>query len=170
MQTRLFLGGALFLVTSVASAETFLYTSALNGFQEVPGTTSQGVGVIQLTLDDSDLSASGTGIAFFLSGAATQFHIHNAPFGSNGPVVLDIGAAAISGNNINFDVTLPSQLAFNTLKTLLDAREGYFNIHTAKYSTGEIRGQIAPVVVPEPVALASLGMGLITLVRRRRKI
>ena len=170
MQTRLFIGGALLFVVSVASANTYLYTSALNGFQEVPGTSSQGVGVIQLILDDSDLSASGTGVAFFLSGAATQFHIHNAPFGSNGPVVLNIGAGAISGNNINFDVTLPSQLAFNSLKAILDAREGYFNIHTAKFANGEIRGQIAPVVVPEPVALATFGMGLVTLVRRRRKI
>lgn len=158
---------ALVLIGQVASANSFLYTSALNGFQEVPSTNSQGVGVIQLTLDDTLLTASGTGAVFFLSGAPTAFTISNGPYGSSGPVALNIGAGGVSGNSINFTTSLPDLATFTSLKTLLDARDGYFNIHTAGFNSGEIRGQIAPV--PEPMALAVFGVGLASWVRRRRR-
>ena len=155
------------LLGQIASANSFLYTSALNGFQEVPSTNSQGVAVIQLTLDDTLLTASGTGAAFFLSGPATAFLINDGPFGSSGPVVIAINPGSISGNSINFSATLPSLASFQNLKAILDARNGYFNIHTSSFAAGEIRGQIAPV--PEPMALAVVGVGLVTLVRRRRR-
>jgi len=155
------------LSAQAVHANTYLYTSALNGFQEVSATPSQGVGVIQLTLDDSALTASGTGVVFFIAGPPTGFDIHNAPFGSNGPQILNIGPGGISGVNINFTQTLPDLTTFNSLKSILDARNGYFNIDTAAFPGGEIRGQIAPV--PEPIAIASLGVGLVALVGRRRR-
>ena len=159
------LGVALF--AQVVQANTYLYTSALNGFQEVPSTSSQGVGVIQLTLDDAALTASGTGVVIFLSGAPTGFDIENAPYGSSGPQILNIGPGAISGISINFTQTLPDLTTFNNLKTILDARDGYFNIDTAGNPGGEIRGQIAPV--PEPVAMAVFGVGLVAMAGRRRR-
>ncbi|MBN9501112.1 MAG: CHRD domain-containing protein [Armatimonadetes bacterium] len=167
MWRKLIAGVALLAVMPFANANTYLYTSALNGFQEVPSTPSQAVGVIQLTLDDTLLTANGAGVIFFLGGAPAAFHIHNAPYGSNGPVVLDIGTTGISGSTVNFTKTLSDAASFASLKSLLDARNGYFNVHTAGFPSGEIRGQIAPV--PEPAVLAICGVGIANLVLRRRR-
>lgn len=167
MRRKLAVGLALACLCTFAQAETYLYSSALNGFQEVPQTNSFGIGVISLTLDDTTLSASGTGLVFFLSGDPTDFHIHNAPYGSSGPVVLPIGPSAFSGNDVSFDITLPSVADFNALKAILDSENGYFNIHTAAFPGGEIRGQIASVV-PEPATMAVVGLGLLGMIRRRK--
>jgi hypothetical protein len=165
MRRKLAFGLVLACFGTLAHAETYQYSSALNGFQEVPQTNTFGVGVISLTLDDSDLTASGTGLVFFLSGEPTDFHIHNAPYGSSGPVVLPIGPFAFSGNDVSFDITLSTVAEFNALKAVLDAENG--NIHTAAFPSGEIRGQIASVV-PEPATLAVVGLGLLGVLRRRK--
>lgn len=167
MRRKLVIGLALLGIGALAQADTYLYTSALNGFQEVPSTGSPGIGIIELTLDDADFSVSGEGLYFFLSGDPAAFHIHNAPYGVNGPVVLNIGTSAFSGNDIQFDITLAGQTEFDALKAILDAELGYFNIHTANFPDGEIRGQIA--VVPEPATMAALGLGALGLLRRRKK-
>lgn len=158
-----------------ANAAIFTYTAALNGFQEVPSVQTQAVGVIVLTVDDVAQTFSGTGDIWFLQNNPTMFHIHVAPFGSNGPVRLNIGPGAISApagpfsqRSVNFTLGTGALVGttFAALKSNLDNNQGYFNIHTDPFPGGEIRGQIAPV--PEPGTLAALGLGAVALLRRRR--
>jgi hypothetical protein len=57
----------------------------------------------------------------------------------------------------------PQQLAWLTAGYL------YIDITTATYPNGEIRGQILPVLVPEPGSLALLSLGVGALVWRFRR-
>jgi hypothetical protein len=63
--------------------------------------------------------------------------------------------------------TIPG--AFAALIAGLDAGRGYFNVHSTAFRGGEIRGFL--VRVPEPGALALIGLGLVLVAfatRRRR--
>jgi len=167
---KLFFVGALTVCALSAQAVTFTYTAALNGFQEVPPTNSQGIAMIVLTLDDNTLNATGTGTISNMWGQnLTGFHIHQAPYGVNGPVIVNIGPGAINlgAGTINFNVNLGANFA--SVKSVLDARNGYFNIHTDLFPSGEIRGQIQPDPIPEPATMAALGLGAAAIIRRRMK-
>lgn len=66
----------------------------------------------------------------------TAAHIHNAPAGVNGPIVLDLG-----------DPTSPIFLPNVDLTGLVDelfARQLYVNVHSAANPGGEIRAQLEP--------------------------
>lgn len=172
--TKAVLTGLVAVCAVGANAAQFIYTAALNGFQEAPMTPSQGIGTIVLTLDDVANTASGTGSVSFLTGPPVDFHIHEAPYGVSGPVRIPIGPTAFSAPNaqgvrtINFSVSLPiNGISFAQLKTFLDARNGYFNIHTSQFPSGEIRGQIMPV--PEPGTIVGIAVGTAALLRRRRR-
>lgn len=103
-------------------------------------------------------------------------HIHQAPVGVNGPVKFNILANVVgtvgSGPNFTyvFDGILPGTQA-DRLAVLaqLVAGNGYINAHTAANPGGEIRGQIECTAVPEPATFAAIGLGLLPLLRRRRK-
>lgn len=87
------------------------------------------------------------------------FHIHNAPAGMNGPVVVNF--------NSMFSGSLTSAVAQDILAKPSDY---YLNIHTQDYPGGAIRGQVAKAqAVPDSssTALGGLAIGL-TLIAARR--
>jgi uncharacterized protein (TIGR03382 family) len=155
---------------TTASAQVVNFTSILNGLQEVPANASPATGAATMSIDLStlaftiDLSFSG------LSSGMTIAHIHRAPAGSNGPIVIwldgmntptttptiPMGATSFSGTLTGTwpAIRLPELLAGNT----------YFNIHTGQFPGGEIRGQI----IPTPGAAALLGLAGLAAFRRRR--
>lgn len=150
---------------SFSQATLWTYTAALNGFQEVPPTSSAAIANVLLQLDDVTFTLSGSGTVQFLSGTATGFHLHQAAYGVSGPIVVDLGAGSVSGNSISFaSVPVPN---FATVKAAMDARNTYLNIHTASFPGGEIRGQVAPV--PEPASLIAVGLGVAAMLRRRKR-
>ncbi|MBV9467892.1 MAG: CHRD domain-containing protein, partial [Abitibacteriaceae bacterium] len=126
------------------------FTATLNGAQQVPPTASPATGSATIVLDTVTniitINESFTG----LTGTATAVHIHDAPAGSNGPVVVDLTGvpAATSG-------TVPQQTATLTSAQVTDLQAGnfYTNIHTAPFPGGEIRGQF---VLPN-VTIAKTG-------------
>ncbi len=99
-----------------------------------------------------------------IPGVVSPIHLHNAPAGQNGPVVQDVVVDAGTGLDVIDEFTLGSQSGFevNVNNQLVDTPdqfgsqiEGgaefieeavagnlYFNIHTAEFPGGEIRGQL----------------------------
>ena len=104
-----------------------------------------------------------------LTGDYTASHLHEAPAGVNGPVIVDLASLHVgvdprsglySGGNL---VLTESQEA------ALIAGNVYMNIHSTAFPGGEIRGQLTVVPEPEMVALAVLGFSGLVLAMRRRQ-
>jgi len=120
-----------------------LITTTLSGEQEVPPVMTAATGFANIAVNF--LTGQVIGMVTFsgLSGPATLAHIHEAPAGTNGNVVISLEPPAATSGVIFVSATLTPQL----LDALMN-NELYFNIHTALNSGGEIRGQI---IYPGPV-------------------
>lgn len=126
------------------------------GSQEVPANTSRAQGQAIL-----HLSRDGTTLSYKLIVAniqnVTQSHIHLAPAGSNGGIVVWLYPSAppaqlipgrsqgvLAQGEITSD-DLVGALAGQNLEALLGhLRSGnaYVNVHTSQFPPGEIRGQV----------------------------
>ncbi|HSJ07174.1 MAG TPA: CHRD domain-containing protein [Longimicrobiales bacterium] len=132
------------------------FRSHARGSEEVPANDSRAVGqaVFQFSRD-------GTELKYRLIVAniqnVTQAHIHLAPAGQNGPVVLWLYPSAppamlipgrsqgVLGEGTVTAANLVGQLAGQPLSALRDrilAGNAYVNVHTSQFPPGEIRGQI----------------------------
>jgi hypothetical protein len=143
-------------VAASASAQPHNFRAHLTGDEEVPPaqTRAQGQAIFQVNADE-------TQIRFRLNVAninnITQAHIHVAPFGQNGPVVVWLfpdGPPAtllpgrvqgvLAAGVIRAD-DLVGPLAGQTISDLVDEMfdgETYVNVHTSQFLGGEVRGQI----------------------------
>ena len=151
----LLLALALFTTTALAGSKR-TFTASLTGGAEVPAvsTLAQGKAIFKLSQD-------GQSISFRLVVAnienVTQAHIHLAPAGANGPVVVWLypggpPAQLIPGrfDGILAEGTLTAadlvgSLAGGTLKDLLEnmaSGNAYVHVHTSQFPGGEVRGQI----------------------------
>ncbi len=123
----------------------------LSGDQEVPAVDSAATGkaVFFLSRDESQLSfevdLSGIDPADIL-----QAHLHVAPPGFNGPVVLFLAsgppdAPVLRGTLSAADLIANPDVGVQTFADFVEAlRAGdvYVNVHTTAHSSGEIRGQV----------------------------
>ncbi len=125
--------------------------SNLCGGQEAPAVTTNasGAGYVSLSRDKSNIFLDV--VTNGLSSNATVAHIHTGAKGVNGGVAVDLTAALV-GNSITGVINnVGAVLADTTLKSAT-----YFNFHTTANAGGEIRGQIAPDLVQECLANATL--------------
>ncbi|MFK7852815.1 MAG: CHRD domain-containing protein [Granulosicoccus sp.] len=112
--------------------------SELSGDEEVPPVVSDASGVGVSTVNSESLAISAT---IFVDGLddATMAHIHMAPEGENGDVI--IGLEQDPGNPGIWRTPVPSSLTEEQLEAYED--EGlYFNVHSDDFPGGEIRGQL----------------------------
>jgi hypothetical protein len=132
------------------------FIAPLSGDQEVPAadTRARGQATFQLSKDGSELSYR---LIVANLQNVTMAHIHLAPAGVNGPVVLWLYPAGpppqlIPGRSSGVLATgtvtgadLVGLLAGRPLSALIEemcAGNAYVNVHTSQYPGGEIRGQI----------------------------
>jgi hypothetical protein len=127
------------------SKAQYFHSQTFSGANEVPPNASPGTGNGTVTLENFETTITAFLRFSGLTGNATAGHIHGpAPAGTNAPVIFNMAPpAATSGTAgpTSFAIT-PAQVT--DLKNQLH----YFNIHTAMFPGGEIRGQITTLVVP----------------------
>ena len=111
--------------------------ATLNGSQEVPpyATTATGRGTLAFDATTRDILIAYT--THNVTGA-TVAHIHTGAPGVNGPANVATLTAGANVYTAPHPTTLTTQNAAD-----VNAGNTYFNVHSATYPAGEIRGQIA---------------------------
>lgn len=157
MRPRLVIGLALALAgglllpvaaTQPAAAEgpPIVLRARMTGVQEVPPADPDGLGFAIVTV-----LAERRTVCYLLTATnitpATAAHIHRAPRGQNGPIVIPFDAptsGSVSGCATDIDAALIQGLISNP-------GAYYVNVHNAPFPGGAIRGQLVGVldIVPE---------------------
>jgi hypothetical protein len=161
---------ALVLFGYVAGARgTILsYQANLDGLQEVPPNGSPAFGLLDATVNNvSGAFVVTMGTFQDLLGGSTAVTLNDAAAGTNGPIVfsltLDTPGAATGTFSGGGTLTAP-QIADVAAEKL------YVNIRSQVFPSGEIRGQLFALPVPEPgsmvmAVLASFGLAGLRLRR-----
>lgn len=116
-------------------AYTEMYVATLNAATEVPPNPTAGTGTGTLAVDPTNRMMTATVTTTNVPGVAA--HIHEAAVGVNGPILIHLTESA-AGSGV---WSATAQLTGAQL-TALRAGNLYFNVHTAVYPDGQIRGQI----------------------------
>jgi len=120
-----------------------LLSGNLQGLQETPPTSSLATGSVKALLDKGTDSVFVTGNYFGLTGPPLAAHIHRAPVGIAGPIIVPLSASgsdtgAVSGTGL---------LAASDVIEMVNGNT-YVNVHTDSFPGGEIRAQLGDVVLP----------------------
>ncbi len=108
----------------------------LSGNQEIPPVTTSGSGTGTFNIAP-DLSIRGSVTVAGMT--PTVAHIHEAPPGKSGPIVIPLVQTADNAWSVPAGAKL-TDAQFESYK----AGNLYYNVHSAAYKGGEIRGQIKP--------------------------
>lgn len=134
------IGSAAILAASLAGFSTAALADTvkivLSGDQETPPvkTTASGSGTITVNADKTVIgNVATTGVD------ATMAHIHMAPSGKPGPVIIPLQKNGQYGWSVPAGAKLSDE-QYQAFK----AGGLYVNVHSAAHKDGEIRGQLMP--------------------------
>jgi hypothetical protein len=163
---RGFAVAVLLLGASSANALSYTVTAlVIDGLQETPPVITLGTGTMTGTYDDVTNALTWSGSFSNLTGTSTDAHFHGPAALGVGPAGVQVPMTAGGGGDI-FPLGVTSG-SFSGSATLTAAQETmllsgllYVNIHSTFRPGGEIRGQVAAVLAPEPATFLMLGAGL----------
>jgi hypothetical protein len=135
---------ALMLLASGANAHTETrgaYAALLSGGTEVPGPGDpDGFGYSLVTLDAERGEVCAAIFAAHI-GTATAAHIHRAPAGGEGPVVVEFTALPTEEDPIASGCTTGVERDLIE-RIMANPANYYVNVHNAEFAKGAIRGQL----------------------------
>jgi hypothetical protein len=146
---------AILVPAGIANADQ-VFRATLTGDQEVPPVDTISTGRVKIVVSD-DLSSATFTLTVNDGVRVQQSHIHCAPAGVNGPVVVWLAGLRPEGwdidgewvSNVTFtDANVIDPTCGTTVADLvanMQAGNAYANVHTVAHPGGEIRGQIAAI-------------------------
>lgn len=156
--TRLLCGAAvaaaLLISATPSSAQTSVVTMTanLNGGEETPALLTGAVGTATVSVDPVNEEIAVTLSVFNLPTGTTAGHIHIAPKGIAGPVVINFPIPTGRTGDLPLTFRVGSaafvarpEIGINTMADAIQSIVGgnaYVNIHTSQFPAGEIRGQL----------------------------
>ena len=132
--------GILALATTVSANHFGSFTTTLSGAEEAPGPGDpNGKGLATLDVYSAGIVCYTLKVQAIEAPAAA--HIHEAPAGEAGPVVVDlrIDLAASQDNRLAYCANATEEIAAEIRANPADY---YVNVHTSSYPGGAIRGQL----------------------------
>lgn len=121
----------------------------LEGVQVIPATTTMASGSADITYDSVtktfDITVNVSGIA---PADVTGFHLHRAPFGVNGPMIIDFGVGSLVPDGAGGFTFMATGVVLDPLhEAAFLGGLTYIDVKTAAFPGGVLRGQVFPNVV-----------------------
>lgn len=126
----------------VALAQT--YGAVLTGSQEIPPRSGPGFGNATVMFDETRKNVDVTITVADLGAPINNFHIHEAPAGASGPVVINLIGLGGTFENGTMTGSFPVS-AEVAARMLQNPRNFYVNVHTTQFPGGAVRGQLSDV-------------------------
>jgi hypothetical protein len=169
---------SLALVGTAASAQPTRFHATMSGLQEVPANASPATGFGRVDI----LSPTSILVRLSVSGLGSNIinppgvHLHRGAPGVNGPVVVSllpqfVGTGGAGFNFIEIDQVYSNDTTPGVSTFVTEIQSGtsyYFNVHTAQFPPGEVRGNLFSAPEPTTVGLLALGTVAFGVVARRR--
>jgi hypothetical protein len=140
----IFLFFVLSLLLAAAPVQGQTLGAVLTGAAEVPPNNDPGFGNATVTFDATRQNIHVTITVSNLGAPINNFHIHEAPPGVNGPVVVNL--IALGGTFVNGTMTGTFPIAADVAQRMLqNPNNFYVNVHTVALPGGAVRGPLSYV-------------------------
>jgi CHRD domain len=144
------------LVSTRAEAQTFTFTAALHGGNEVPAVVTGSAGTATVTLNTTTGVLTYRVEVYNMPVGTTAGHIHVGAAGVGGPTVINFTIPpggisndfALTGTATATDLTLRQAFgigSWDDFQQALLLGNMYVNVHSTNNPGGEIRGQLTRV-------------------------